>query len=133
MNQISVQETSGAIFLTEPRKTEQPQVVHLLAVTDRGTGQILDFSRDGLSFGCLYPHSFPEEWVLDVLDAKGSHIKQLKVRKIWEMSKYHPESSTRFELVVGVEFTHLTPSQADGIEFILDSLDILEYQQPCLA
>lgn len=133
MIQASVQEVNSPIFLQEQRRNEHQPVVHLLAVTDRGTGQILDISREGLSFGCLYPHNFPEEWVLDVLDAKGSHIKKLKVRKIWEMSRYNPDTSTNFELVVGVEFVELTTFQAAGVDFVLDNLAIVEYQEPCLV
>jgi hypothetical protein len=133
MDQISVQEVTGALYLQEQRINEHQQAIHLLAVTERGTGQILDISRDGFSFGCLYPHNFPSEWTLDILDAQGSHIKKLKVRKIWEMSKYHPEFSTKFELVIGVEFTELTALQKDGLEYLLYNMDIVEYQHPCLV
>lgn len=131
MNQISVHDPTGPLYFHENRTSEQQRAVHLLAVTERGTGQILDISSDGFSFGCLYPHKFPDAWTLDILDSQGSHIKKLKVRKIWELSKYHHHSSTKFELVIGVEFVELTAMQTDGLEFVLDNQDLAE--DLCLA
>lgn len=133
MDQISVHEPAGPVYLPENQKIERQRVVHLLAVTERGTGQILDISNDGFSFGCLYPHEFPDEWTLDILDSHGSHIKKLKVRKIWEISKYHPHSPTKFELVIGVEFINLTPLQTNGLEFVLENIDHIEDLSPCLV
>jgi hypothetical protein len=133
MNQISVHEPTGPLYFHENRMSEHQRVVHLLAVTERGTGQILDISSDGFSFGCLYPHKFPDAWTLDILDSQGSHIKKLKVRKIWEISKYHPHTSTKFELVIGVEFVDLTAIQTDGLEFVLDNLDPVDELSLCLA
>lgn len=96
----------------------------MLAITGRGTGQIFDIGREGLSFGCLYPHSFPDTWSMDILDARGSHIRELQVRKIWEKKIGHPELSASYELEVGVEFAELTDEQSDELEFLLDNLDL---------
>lgn len=133
MNQISVHEPTGPLFFPENWISEQQRVIHLLAVTERGTGQILDINSDGFSFGCLYPHKFPNAWTLDILDSQGSHIKKLKVRKIWEISKYHHHSSTKFELVIGVEFIDLTAIQTEGLEFVLDNQDLATHLSSCLA
>ncbi len=111
MNQLAIDKLPETPYLADQRKNQRHEVVNLLAVTERGTGQILDINLQGLSFGCLYPHAFPHEFSLDILDAKGSHIKKLNVRKIRETSDNHEHYSTGFELVIGVEFYDLTVSQ----------------------
>lgn len=127
MNTLISREIVDPSDLLERRRSERYKIVHMLAITGRGTGQIIDIGRDGLSFGCLYPHSFPETWSMDILDARGSHIKEIRVRKIWERKLGHPELSSRYELEVGVEFIDLTGEQADELEFLLDNLDYLPF------
>lgn len=131
MNNLTLPELVETRNLLERRRSERFKIVHILAITGRGTGQIVDISREGLSFGCLYPHKFPDTWLMDILDAKGSHIKQIEVRKIWERTIGHPELSTKFELEVGVEFTDLTASQEEEIDFLLDNLDLFDGYSPC--
>ncbi len=115
MNQLDIHRVPENPYLTDQRKNQRHEAVSLLAVTERGTGQILDINLDGLSFGCLYPHSFPRGFTLDILDAKGSHIKGLNVRKIRETTESHEQDNSGFELVIGVEFYHLTVSQLNGL------------------
>ncbi|MGW8192911.1 MAG: hypothetical protein ACWGOX_01475 [Desulforhopalus sp.] len=93
----------------------------LLAITDRGTGQVMTLSREGISFGCLYPHVFPKEWKIDILDGRGGHIRQLSVRKIWEMNSYLFDCTKKFDLVVGAEFTDLSEQQAKDLEALLEN------------
>lgn len=124
MNQLIAREIIETRNLQERRKNERYKIVHMLAITGRGTGQIIDIGREGLSFGCLYPHSFPNTWSMDVLDARGSHIKELQVKKVWERKTGDPGLSTRYELEVGVEFADLTDEQADELDFLLDNLDL---------
>lgn len=124
MNHLFTQEIADPRNLLERRRTNRYKIVHILGITGRGTAQIIDIGREGLSFGCLYPHSFPETWSMDLLDANGSHIKELQVRKIWERKIGHPDLSARYELEVGVEFTDLTDVQADELDFLLDNLDL---------
>jgi hypothetical protein len=126
MNNLTLPELVETQNILERRRSERFKIVHILAITGRGTGQIVDISREGLSFGCLYPHKFPDTWPMDILDAKGSHIKQIQVRKIWERTLGHPELSPEFELEIGVEFTDLTASQAEEIDFLLDNLDLFD-------
>lgn len=126
MDNLILPELVETRSLFERRRSERFKIVHILAITGRGTGQIVDISREGLSFGCLYPHKFPDTWPMDILDAKGSHIKQIQVRKIWERTIGHPDLSAKFELEVGVEFTDLSASQADEIDFLLDNLDLFD-------
>jgi len=89
--------------------------VDVLAITKRGTGQILDISDRGLSFGCLYPHAFPHEFQIDLLSSKGSHIKKVKVKKITESNTIVRRKKDAFEVIVGVEFTDLSPSQTEQL------------------
>ena len=127
MNQLSTYHTPETLYLTEQRINQRHEVIHLLAITERGTGQILDISREGLSFGCLYPHAFPNEFYLDILDAKGSHIKKVKVRKMWEIDGDCQEDAAIFELVIGVEFTALSSSQKDDMDYLLDNIEMIDY------
>lgn len=127
MNQLTTHQRPETLYLSEQRINERHEVIHLLAITERGTGQILDISREGLSFGCLYPHAFPHEFYLDILDAKGSHIKKVKVRKMWEIDGDYQEDAAIFELVIGVEFTDLSLSQKDDMDDLLDNIELIDY------
>jgi hypothetical protein len=123
MENLTVLEGVDSWNPPERRKNERKDDVHIIAVTDRGTGQIVDIGREGLSFGCLYPHNFPDTWSMDILDAKGTHIKQLRVRKIWERKIGHPDLSPKFDLEVGVEFTNLTTLHEVALDYLLDNTD----------
>ena len=131
MNQIIAQESIALTYLRERRKNDRYQELNLLVITTRGTGKILDINHNGLSFGCLYHHSFPEIWPMDIIDAKGIHLKQLMVRKIWERNSGHPDLLGSFELEIGVEFTTLTPLQENVLDLLLDTLPGVEIQTPC--
>ncbi|MGB3210863.1 MAG: hypothetical protein WBB19_09195 [Desulforhopalus sp.] len=127
MSQITVHHMPEAHYLSEQRKNLRHEAINILAITERGTGQILDISREGLSFGCLYPHNFPEEFHVDILDAKGSHIKKLKVRKMRETNSDYQDPPAIFELVVGVEFCELTSSQSDELNYLIDNMEMFDY------
>lgn len=120
MDLLTVHKTPGNIYLSEQRKNHRHEATNLLAITETGTGQVLDIHREGLAFGCLYPHTFPWEFHIDIINAQGSHIKKLKVRKMRETRGDCQESPTLFEVVFGVEFADLTTSQADELEYLLD-------------
>jgi hypothetical protein len=132
MDQLAIHQAPETLYLSEQRVNDRHEVINLLAITERGTGQILDISREGLSFGCLYPHAFPHEFYLDILDAKGSHIKKLKVRKMWEINGDYQEGAAIFELVVGIEFPDLTSAQADELNYLLDNIELFDYPYPHL-
>ena len=123
MNQISYhQQATQALCFPEQRNSNRCQAQHLLAITSKGTGQIIDISGAGLSFGCLYPHYFQNEWVMDILDAQGTHIKQLRVRKIWQRGENHANISTEFEMEIGVEFLELTQNQIHELEILTNNI-----------
>ena len=130
MNQLTTYGGPDALYLSEQRKIERHEAVHLLAITARGTGQILDISRDGLSFGCLYPHTFPTVFYVDILDAKGSHIKQIKVRKMWETHGDFNDPTAIFELVIGVEFSELSSLQTEELTYLLNNMEVVNYSYP---
>ncbi len=123
MNALNIHHKPEALYLSEQRKISRRQTFHLLAITERGTGQILDISNDGFCFGCLYPHTFPPEFYIDILDAKGSHIKKLKVRKMWETNSDYLDSTAVFELVVGVEFHECNGPQSNELNHLLDTME----------
>jgi hypothetical protein len=128
MNQLTVQKTPDPPYLSEQRKSQRHEIINLLAVTEKGTGQILDINGVGLSFGCLYPHDFPHEFQMDILDAKGSHIKKINVRKIRETTNYFQDPLSTFELVIGVEFFALTSTQADELAYLLENnIELINY------
>jgi hypothetical protein len=126
MNQLITYSPEKNCCFSHQRRIDRYEVSNLLAITQRGTGQILDISREGLSFGCLYPHAFPDIFYLDILDAKGSHIKRLKVRKIWEINDNDQESVT-YESIVGAIFVDLTVSQADDLSYLFDNMEGIDY------
>jgi hypothetical protein len=130
MNQLDIYDIPETPYFSEQRKIQRHDIIHLLAITERGTGQVLDISREGLSFGCLYPHAFQNEFYVDILDTKGSHIKKLKVRKMWETSGHYKDSSSMFELVVGVEFAELTSDQSDELNYLFANLEVIDYSYP---
>ena len=121
MHLITQQERTVPPHLIGHRKNTPSNTPKLLAVTDRGTGQIMTLSREGISFGCLYPHVFPEKLKLDILDGQGGHIKQLPVRKIWEMNRYYFDYKKKFDLVIGAEFIDLSDQQASELEALLEN------------
>lgn len=121
MNQLAIHKVPGTPYFADQRKNQRHEVLNLLAVTERGTGQILDINLEGLSFGCLYPHTFPHEFSLDILDAKGSHIKRLNVRKIRETNENYDQGDAGFELVIGVEFYQLAVSQLNELCNLLNN------------
>jgi len=133
MNQLATYKLPETPYFSEQRKNDRHEVSNLLAITDRGTGQILDINHEGLSFGCLYPHSFPNEFNIDILDAKGSHIKKLKVRKMRQTNSDYQGLVGFFELVIGVEFADMTTLQAEELDHLLNNnIALLDYSYPDL-
>jgi hypothetical protein len=131
MNQLILQEPLAHAYFRDRRKNDRCTEIHLLGITGRGTGKIIDIGRDGLSFGCLYNHDFPAVWPMDIIDAKGAHLKQFMVRKIWERNSGHPELSGSFELEIGVEFMDLTPRQEKELDLLLNTLTVINIEHPC--
>ncbi len=132
MNQLILQESLGSTYVQERRKNERYTEVHLLVITSRGTGKIMDIGKDGLSFGCLYPHAFPATWSMDIIDARGTHIKQLKVRKVWERNSASHNLSDSFEIEIGVEFFDLTLRQENELDLLLINLNFMDVKSPLL-
>lgn len=126
MNQLPIQHQLPSFFIGERRKRERFQDVHLLVVTNRGTGKIVDIHRQGLSFGCLFPHTFPEIFTVDILNAKGLHLKRVTVRKIWQRLRGDEHFSDEFELEIGAEFLALLPGQKDLLARLLAGPSALE-------
>ncbi|MBU1568603.1 MAG: hypothetical protein KJ630_23620 [Proteobacteria bacterium] len=132
MNQLSIPEVHGQAYTRDRRKNGRYREMHLLVITGRGTGKILDIGSDGLSFGCLYHHSFPAIWPLDIIDARGVLLKQLRVRKIWERNLGHPDLTDGFALEIGVEFVGLTPRQENELDILLSMQISIDIKLPCL-
>ncbi len=123
MNQINYhQQATQVLCFPEQQNSNRCQAQHLLAITPKGTGQIIDISGAGLSFGCLYHHYFQNEWIMDILDAQGTHIKQLKVKKIWQRGENHSDISSEFEMEIGVEFLELTQDQIHELETLTNNI-----------
>lgn len=124
MDLFSLTPVAANIFLPEQRKTYRNPGRHLLVITGKGTGKVLDISCYGLAFGCLYPHTFPTQWHIDILGAEGTFIKNLKVNKRWEQNHCCNDDLQNYELTVGVEFIDLTKSQASQLSELTSSLEI---------
>lgn len=123
MNTLSVQGQISPQYIPEQRDYERFHIAHLLAVTKWGTGQIFEINHRGLSFGCLYPHTFEERWNMDILDARGAHVRDLQVEKVWESRSGDQELLNRFELIVGVAFVKPTYKQILEINELLEDSD----------
>lgn len=101
-------------IVAKKRNRRSKKIIDVLAITTKGTGQILEMNNRGLSFGCLYPHSFPHVFHIDLLSAQGSHIKKVKVKKTTEKTKTRRKKDV-FEVIVGVEFTDLSHDQMEKL------------------
>ena len=121
MNRTALQNHGQAAqYLIEQRGTLRYEMVHLITVTDRGTGKIINISEHGMAFGCLYPHTFEDRLFLDILDAYGTHIVKIPVRKVWERRSTEEGLSEEFDLEVGVEFIELTGHQRSLLKQLLE-------------
>jgi hypothetical protein len=119
MNHLRIQHNLPPVFLGERRKNERLSEINLLMVSSRGTGRILDINQDGLSFGCLYPQTFPEVFTFDIINARGLHLKQATVRKTWQRNRGDMHLSDDFEMEVGVEFLNLYSAQEAVLALLL--------------
>lgn len=119
MNHLRIQHNLPPVFLGERRKSERLSEINLLMVSNRGTGRILDINHDGLSFGCLYPQTFPEVFALDIINARGLHLKQATVRKTWQRKRGDILLSDEFEMEVGAEFLNLHSAQEAILALLL--------------
>lgn len=111
MNQLRVRHDLPSFLLGERRRIERTRDIHVLVVTSLGTGKIVDIHGEGLSFGCLYPHKFPEIFTIDILNARGLHLKRMLVRRVWQRFRDDDQLSEEFEMEVGAEFLALLPAQ----------------------
>jgi hypothetical protein len=123
MNALTVQGQISPQYIPEQRHYERFHIAHLLAVTKWGTGQIFEINHRGLSFGCLYPHTFEDQWSMDILDARGSHVRDLQVEKIWEIKNSDQDLLSRFELIVGVAFIKPNYKQIVEINELLENTE----------
>lgn len=119
MNHLRIQHQLPPVFLGERRKSERLSDINLLMVSSRGTGKILDIHQDGLSFGCLYPQIFPEVFTLDIINARGLHLKQATVRKTWQRNRGDIHLSDDYEMEVGAEFLDLYAAQEAVLALLL--------------
>jgi hypothetical protein len=119
MNQLRIHHNPPPVFLGERRKNERLSEINLLMVSSQGTGKILDINQDGLSFGCLYPQTFPEVFTLDIINARGLHLKQATVSKTWQRKRGDMHLSDDFEMEVGVEFLNLYSAQEAVLALLL--------------
>ncbi len=130
MNTLSVQGQISPQYIPEQRHYERFHIAHLLAVTKWGTGQIFEINHRGLSFGCLYPHTFEDQWNMDILDARGAHVRDLQVEKIWESRSGDQELLNKFELIVGIAFVKPTYKQILEINELLEDSESAELAYP---
>lgn len=102
-----------------PEKKRGYEERHFMGVAEQGTGRILTISPHGLSFGCLCPRPFPDEWLMDLLDNRGAMVQKIRVRKMWECRHAPDDASTAFSLTVGVEYVELTSEQSRNLSTLL--------------
>ncbi len=104
--------------IPEQRRNIRFTACQLITVHTFGAGKVTNIGRGGLSFGCLYRHEFPQKWTMDLLNAKGSHIKNLQVRKVWEVVETGALNIPDFEIEIGVEFVELSLMQSRDLNSV---------------
>lgn len=124
MNSLSFHESTQLLQSPEYQQNEIIESTNLLALLEWGAGQILNINSTGLSFGCPYPHTLPDELRMDIL-GEGVHIKNIQVRKFWEKSVDNSELLSKFKVVTRVEFINQSPKHSREIDQLLDKLGLL--------
>jgi hypothetical protein len=110
--------------LGERRESLRHQVNHLIAITSKGTGKVIDINFEGLCIGCLYPHSFPLIMKIDILGANGTFLKGMHVIKCWENDLSSTCDNTDFEITIGLEFINLNSSQSFELVELMRQIEL---------
>ena len=46
--------------------------------------QVINLSKGGFALKCFSELVFPPEWTMDIYDATGLNLQELRVKKVWE-------------------------------------------------
>jgi len=123
MQYLQIVQERGNIILTDQRQNLRHEVYQLITITAKGTGRIIDLSIDGLSFGCLYPHTFPEKMKIDILGANGIFIKGIDVETRWENNFNPMQRTDKYEKITGLKFTGLDHTQWVKLNEIIRNIE----------
>ena len=111
----------NVIFLKQ-RKSKRLEAKSGIGITPHGICQVVNLSKDGVSFKCVKERDFPVEWSMTVYDVTGQCLEQLRVKKVWENWLNIPDASSPFSVEIGGVFQNLTSSQKDQIDTYLQQL-----------
>ncbi len=93
-----------------------------ISITPHGICQIINLSKDGVSFKCVKERNFPGEWSMTICDIAGQCLEQLQVKKIWTNRLNIPGDPSPFTIEVGGAFQNLSSSQKDQLKTYLQQL-----------
>ena len=110
-----------AIFLKK-RKSKRLEAKSGIGITPHGIGQVINLSKDGVSFKCVKEHHFPVEWSMTVCDITGQCLERLQVKKVWENRLNIPGNPSPFSIEVGGTFQNLSSLQKDQLSTYLQQL-----------
>lgn len=104
------------------RKSKRLEAKSGIGITSHGICQVINLSKDGVSFKCVKERYFPVEWSMTVYDVTGQCLERLRVKKVWENWLKISDASSPFSVEVGGVFQNLSSSQKDQLETYLQQL-----------
>ncbi len=108
------------------RKDKRLEAKSGIAVTPNAVCQVVNLSKDGISFKCTKEHYFPFEWTMNIYDIAGQSLEQLHVKKVWESWLNIQDDQSPFTMEVGGRFQNLSSSQKDQLNTYLQQLLAME-------
>jgi len=110
------------VTFLKQRKSKRLEAKSGIGITPHGICQVINLSKDGVSFKCVKGRDFPGEWSMTVYDVTGQCLEKLQVKKIWENWLNIPDTPSPFSIEVGAAFQNLSSSQKDQLNTYLQQL-----------
>jgi len=97
--------------LQNRRKQQRRKFTAAVTIYPQGVGQVIDVSAGGVAFRCYHEQYLLEGGTVDIIDAGGSHLAELPVKKVWESAGEQKSGDSISVTTVGVKFVGLSPEQ----------------------
>lgn len=110
------------VTFLKQRKSKRLEAKSGISITPHGICQVINLSKDGISFKCIKERDFPVKWSMTVCDITGQCLDQLQVKKVWENRLNIPGKPSPFSIEVGGTFQNLSSSQKDQLNIYLQQL-----------
>ena len=110
------------VTFSNQRKDKRLKAKNGIVMTPHGICQVINLTKDGVSFKCVKNRDFPFEWTMNIYDITGRSLEQLQVKKIWEHWLNIQDVQSPFSIEVGGAFQNLSSSQRDQLNIYLQRL-----------